>query len=289
MRIKLFTSLLIVTSTMLPKTLLLDGDGVIWIESVPLPGVVDALNEIRSLGVRLVLVTNNSSKTREEYLRVIESIGLQGFTKEDVFSSGFAVALYLKDCGISRVFVSGYSGLIKEIRMAGITVFTDRLPASEEAQGVEAIVASKSPNFTFDDLSYAISLQRRYKCRLIGTNPDPNYPVPHQRILPGSGAAVACFESALDTEATVVGKPEDVMFEKVLEYTGCTKDEVMMVGDRICTDVKFASRHGARSVLVLSGVDTMKDVEEAEDIDKPTYVLPSLVEVAELLKGMGKA
>lgn len=273
---------------MLPKVLLLDGDGVIWIESVPIPGVVTALNEIRKLGIRLVLVTNNSSKTREEYLRVIESVGLEGFTKEDVFSSGFAVALYLKECGISRAFVSGYSGLIKEIQMAGIKVFTNRLPPEEESLGVEVIVASKSANFTFHDLSYAISLQRKYKCRLIGTNPDPNYPVSHQRILPGSGAAVACFESALDTEATVIGKPEDVMFDAVLKYMNCTKDEVMMVGDRICTDVKFASRHGARSVLVLSGVDTMKDVEEAEEIDKPTYVLPSLVEVAEMLKEMSK-
>lgn len=273
---------------MLPKVLLLDGDGVIWLESVPIPGVVDALNGIRELGVRLVLVTNNSSKTREQYLKVIEKIGLVGFTKEDILSSGFATAMYLKEQNMKRVFVSGYAGLIEEIKALGITAFTDELSEADEEIGIDAIVVSKSPNFTYDDLSYTIYLHRRFKCELIGTNPDPNYPVAPQKILPGSGAAVCCFESALDTTATVIGKPNDAMFNTVLSYMGCTKDEVMMVGDRIITDIYFASRHGARSVLVLTGVDTMKDVEEASESDRPTYVLPSLVEVYDLLKTFAK-
>jgi ribonucleotide monophosphatase NagD (HAD superfamily) len=82
----------------------------------------------------------------------------------------------------------------------------------------------------------------------------------------------------------MVGKPEDFMFFTILEALGMSEDEVMMVGDRWITDIAFAARHGARSVLVLSGIDTEEDLKAVPPELRPTYILPSLVEVASLVE-----
>ena len=269
-----------------PKVLLLDGDGVIWIDSTPIKGAIDALNRVKKLGIRCVLVTNNCSKTRKQYLNVTKKMGLDCFEEEDIFSSGYATAKYLVHENIKNVFVSGFEGMQEELRNAGITVHnleTDPVP-----QKVEAVVVSKSEKFTNFEIQRGIYLVKKLGAKLIGTNPDPNFPMPNNILVCGSGAICSAFERGCNKKATVIGKPNKPMFDTVLNELGVTKDEIMMVGDRVITDIAFASRHGARSVLVLTGVDTEEDVKKAPECDKPTYVLPSLVEVADMLEKMVK-
>ncbi|KAK8900468.1 p-nitrophenyl phosphatase [Tritrichomonas musculus] len=268
----------------LPKALLLDGDGVIWIENRPLKGSVESLKKIKSLGVKLVLVTNNSSKTQEQYFKYIQSLNLSCFNAEDIFSSGYATAMYLIQNNIKKVFVCGFTGLMEELRLHGIEVHT--IETDRELVPVEAVVVSKSDTFDFEELARGIDLVRMYGARLIGTNPDPNFILSHGVIVPGSGACARTFEEATGVKATLIGKPEKTMFQTVLNQLGLTKDEVIMVGDRIITDISFASHNGARSILVLTGFDSQKDADEAPENEKPTYVLNSLVEVAELLQKM---
>ncbi|KAH0791764.1 haloacid dehalogenase-like hydrolase family protein [Histomonas meleagridis] len=269
-----------------PKVLLLDGDGVIWIDGTPIEGAINSLNRIRKLGIRLVLVTNNCSKTRSKYLSFMENMGLEGFTVDDIFSSGFATAKYLNSHNISKVFVSGFPGLMDELRLHDIEVHN--IETDSDIIPVDAVVVSKSDTCTFEEIKRGMNIIKNYKCPLIGTNPDPNFPMPHNVLIPGSGSMVRTFETASHKGAIVIGKPEDPMFETVLTTLNVSKDDVMMVGDRIVTDIAFAAQHGARSVLVLSGVDTAEDAERAEERDKPTYVLKSLVEVADLLEEMTK-
>lgn len=270
----------------LPKILLCDGDGVIWLGHEAIPGVVDALNQIRELGVRIVLVTNNSSKTRAQYLRFMESVGLIGFNEDDVFSSGFAAACYLNSNGLTNIYATGFDGLKEELRSHGITVHT--IKTDPEPVPIDAIVCSKSYDLSIDDICRTIYLAKKYHPQLIGTNIDPNFPISTGVLLPGSGAVIAMFEIATGIKANMMGKPGQLMFDMILDYYKVTEDEVIMVGDRIMTDVAFASRRGARSIMVLTGADTMKDVEEAPETDKPTYIFPSLVESVDLFKSMKK-
>jgi phosphoglycolate/pyridoxal phosphate phosphatase family enzyme len=271
---------------MRPKAVLSDCDGVIWVESEAIPGSVEALNEIEEMGIRRILVSNNSTRTRVEYMAITKNFGLSGITQDCIFSSGFACALYLRNHDMLRVFVIGSPALIEEIRLAGITVFTNALSPEEETNGIEAIVVSKSPKFGYEELKYSIYLYHKFRCPLIGTNPDPTVPAPNGTVTMGSGSFVACFEMALGTKATIIGKPCEPMFETVLKFLNCTADQVIMIGDRLCTDIQFASRHGARSVLVLSGIDQMNDVEKIPESDRPTYVLRSLADVVPLLRAM---
>ena len=270
----------------LPKVLLLDGDGVIWIDKTPIKGAIEALKRIHALGVRLVLVTNNASKTQSQYHKQLQSMGLTCIDVCDVFSSGFATAMYLVHHGIKSVYVCGFDGLVEELKLHGIEVHT--LHSDPELVEVDAVVVSKSDTFKFDEISRGIELVLRHGAKLIGTNPDPNFPLSHGVLIPGSGACARTFEEATGVKATLIGKPEDPMFETVLSTLGVTKDQVMMVGDRLITDIAFAAHHGARSILVLSGIDTKEMADSAPDSDKPTYVLPSLVEIADMFEKLHK-
>lgn len=264
------------------KVLLLDGDGVIWIDKIPIPGAIESLNKIRAMGIRLVLVTNNCSKTREQYLRFMENMGLEGFTEDDVFSSGYATAMYLKKHSINSVYVCGFKGLCEELRLHGIDVHT--IETDPTPQPVDAVVVAKSDTFTYDELTRGIHLVTKMGARLIGTNPDPNFPLAHGVLIPGSGASANTFETGCNTKPTLIGKPEDPMFYTMLDSLGVTVDDVVMVGDRLITDIAFAAHHGARSIMVLSGIDKKEDAERAEEGDKPTWVMPSLVECVDLLR-----
>lgn len=270
----------------LPKVLLLDGDGVIWIDTDPIKGAIESLNKIRALGVRLVLVTNNCSKTRGQYLKFMEKMGLYGFTEDDVFTSGYATALYLKQNNLNKVFVSGFDGLMDEFRLHNIDVHT--LETDPEVMPVDAVVCSKSPRFSYDELARGMVLCRKYGAKLVGTNPDITFPMAGGVLICGSGSIVGAFENAVGSKATVIGKPNDPMFDTMMSALGVSKDEVIMVGDRMLTDIPFARRHGARAILVLSGIDKREDGENAPEEERPTYILPSLVEVAELLENMKK-
>ena len=268
-----------------PKVLLLDGDGVIWIDDKPIAGAIDALQRVKKLGIRCVLVTNNCSKTRKQYLKVTNRIGLGGcFEEEDIFSSGYATAKYLNQNNIKSVFVSGFDGMQEELRNHGITVHN--LDTDKEPQKVDAVVVSKSENFSSAEIQRGIYLVKNMGAKLIGTNPDPNFPMPNNILICGSGAICTAFERACNTKATVIGKPNKPMFDTVLTELGVTKDEIMMVGDRTITDIAFATKNGARSVLVLTGVETEEDAKNAPPENKPTWVLPSLVQVADMLEKM---
>jgi ribonucleotide monophosphatase NagD (HAD superfamily) len=76
------------------------------------------------------------------------------------------------------------------------------------------------------------------------------------------------------------------MFEAALRRVNATPDEVMMVGDRLCTDIQFATRQGARSVLVLTGIEKQSDVDQAPEEERPTFVRNSLADVLPLLQEM---
>lgn len=266
----------------LPKVLLLDCDGVIWEDFVPLPGALDSLSRIRKLGVRLCLVTNNSSKNREEYIKLCNNIGLTGFTTDDVFTSGIATKKYLKTNNIHSVFVSGFDGLKKDLKESGFDVHT--IDTDPELQKVDAVLVAKSDIFSHAELQRAITLVKKYGAKLIGVNPDPNFPISDGVLSIGGGAILRSFEAGCEVEAPIMGKPCKSLFDIVLEEINVSKDDLIMVGDRLMTDIAFAADNGARSILVLSGGDKLEDVEKVPDHKKPTWIKPSLVEVADMFE-----
>ncbi|KAK8939527.1 hypothetical protein KSP40_PGU017143 [Platanthera guangdongensis] len=77
------------------ETFIFDCDGVVWKGDKLIDGVPETLDMLRSKGKRLVFVTNNSTKSRKQYGKKFETLGLN-VNEEEIFASSFAAAAYLK-------------------------------------------------------------------------------------------------------------------------------------------------------------------------------------------------
>ena len=149
------------------------------------------------------------------------------------------------------VFVVGEHGLETRLRESGFEVITD----PEDHRSVIAVVAGFDRGFTYQKLQ-AAATQIRTGAAFYGTNPDPTYPTP-EGLVPGAGPIIAAIAAAAEKTPTIIGKPSPLMFEVAAERIGVAKQDILVVGDRLETDIAGGQSWGVRTALVLSGVATV--------------------------------
>ena len=121
----------------------------------------------------------------------------------------------------------------------------------------------------------------REGCPYIATHSDLNCPT-ESGFMPDIGSFIALIETSTDRKPDVViGKPNKHMIEAVIERTGCKKEEIAMVGDRLYTDIAMG-REGIKTVLVLSGETKKSDLSLSEII--PDIVVNDLRGIVSILK-----
>lgn len=121
----------------------------------------------------------------------------------------------------------------------------------------------------------------------MSTNADKNtnsYAFPQMKTL-GNGSFVAAIESASGKKAFVAGKPNPAIFDIIsgVHHVGWSdeiaKDACLFIGDNLHTDIMFANGAGVDSLLVLTGVTdlhNLDDMLQAHDSGKPTYIANDL-------------
>jgi len=227
---------------------IVDLDGVVWLagEAIGDPGA--AVATLRSRGVDVLFVTNNSAPTRDQLVRRLGRVGIHA-SPSDLVTSAHAAAGLLQPG--ERVMMLGEKGLREALDERGVTIC---LPGTTP---VDAVVVGWTHIFDFDVLATAAA-EVRGGARLIGTNEDPVHPTP-KGLEPGTGALLAAVATAGRTSPTVAGKPHPPMVDLVrtrLAETAETGDagRVLVVGDQPATDGRLAEQLGAAFALVDSGV-----------------------------------
>ncbi|BAN90476.1 HAD-IIA family hydrolase [Aeropyrum camini] len=231
-----------------------DLDGVIWIGGEPIEDNLAVLRRLASEG-RLVVLTNNSTRSRRVYASMLRSIGLN-IPPERIVTSAYSAAVLLKkERGPSTAMVVGEEGLVEELVLEGHTV-----ASSGDDVDVDAVVVGLDRNLTYGKLARAASAIHDGSL-FVATNLDHALPTP-KGLIPGAGSIVALLEKATGVRpAVVAGKPSRGLVE-VLQ-TLYRPGKAVVVGDRIDTDVEFARLWGVDSLLVLTGMYRIVGVEEA--------------------------
>lgn len=244
-----------------------DGDGVLWRGEEPIESAIEAVKKLRKAGKTVVLLTNNSTLSRRDYRYKLRRLGVD-LPLENIYTSSYGAALYLRERGTPRVYVVGERGLKEEIREAGARI----------TWKAECVVAGLDRRFNYNKLSIATRLIRGGAC-FIATNRDATLPAEHG-LLPGAGSIVAAIEAASGSRAeATIGKPETYLLEMISRDFKAGRDEMIMIGDRLDTDVEAAQNFGCSSILVLTGVHGLEDLRSGAV--KPTFVLRSLSEMFE--------
>ena len=235
------------------KTLyLLDMDGTIYNENEIFEGTLELLKEIEDRGGQYVFITNNSSKSVEDYIEKVRNMGIQA-SCENFYTSSQATAMYLQEnYPGQKVYCMGTRSLVEELRCAGISVVTE---VDEEASVV--LLGFDTENTSEKIRNTCIMLGRDVV--YLATNPDLVCPVSFGYI-PDCGSMSIMLKNATGKEPFFIGKPEPIMVDCVLKKLNKTKAETVIIGDRLYTDIKTGERAGVDTICVLSGEASLGDV-----------------------------
>jgi len=242
----------------------LDVDGVVVRDRMPIPGAADAVRAMIQAGATVVYATNNASRSPAEVAALLVKAGLPA-TADQVVTSSLAAAALLPVGACC--FVIGTAALRTALSERG-AVITDHPHAAD------TVVVGMDRGVSWDDLAAATTALRA-GARFLSTNGDVTFPSA-EGITPGNGATVAFLEAASGRRAEVAGKPNPPLLRTaaalIAEAAGA--GPVLMVGDRHETDIAGAAALGWDTALVLTGVTRAADVPGLDPA--PTYVLKDL-------------
>ena len=257
------------------KLYLFDMDGTLYLGSRLYPFTIELLQTIRENGGKYLFMTNNSSKSVEDYIRKLESLGITA-GREDFMTSSQATSYYLKKHHPGKtLYVCGTQSLKQELIAEGFTV-------SENLSEIQCIVMGFDTELTFQklhDVSYLLLTQPELP--YIATNPDLVCPTEFGSV-PDCGSVCGMIYNATGKRPVVIGKPSALMPQLAMEAMGVSQEETCVVGDRIYTDIKSGLNAGITGILVLSGETTPEIL--AESPDKPHIVLQDAGEILQALK-----
>lgn len=253
------------------KGLILDMDGVLWRGDQPLLDLPAFFVQIHRLGLGYVLATNNSTRSVAQYVEKLASFGAK-VEPEHILTSSMAASNYLlsRHPNGGAVYVVGETGLVNTLASDGFTHSEDK---------VLAVVAGMDRTLSYAKLSQAARLIRE-GAEFVGTNPDLTFPTP-TGLSPGSGAVLAFLEAASGRKPAVMGKPEPYLYNLAIQRMRALPEEILVVGDRLDTDIQGAQRIGCPTALVLTGVSSRVDASNWQP--QPDLILPDAAALADRL------
>lgn len=246
-----------------------DLDGTVYLGDTLLPGAGETIQQLRALGRRTLFLSNNPTRTRQDYAKYLTALGLPTPVEDIVNSSSVMVDFLRRRMPGARLFVIGERSLEEELAAGGFTL-------TAEADEVDAVIASFDRTFDYRKLQIAFDAIRA-GARFFATNADRYCPVPGGG-QPDAAAMIAAVEACTGkTVEAVVGKPSRYMAEAILALVDAPPERCLMTGDRLETDVLLGLNNGMDAALVLTGATTRADLDASPV--SPTYVVTSLAEL----------
>ena len=254
------------------RCFLLDMDGTFYLGDRLIDGALDFIATVQQQGKRYVFLTNNSSRSRTQYVEKLSRLGLP-VDEGKVFTSGEATALYLqKHSPRARVFLAGTPGLEDEFRLHGFELVQEN---------PDLVVLGFDTTLTYNKLWKFCDFVRA-GLPYFATHPDLTCPTLNGS-MPDTGSMIAMIEAATGRRPDLIaGKPNRIIVESLAEKVGLPLDFLAMIGDRLHTDIALGGTTGILTLLVLTGETKIEDLNSSPH--QPDYVFAHIGEVAGWLR-----
>ena len=190
-------------------------------------------------------------------------VGEEHFITSAMATAHFIAAQYPG----GRVYAIGDSGLYQALYEAGLSI---------DESNPDYVVVGETRSYNYEKIEIAIQLVLG-GAKLIGTNPDLTGPT-EKGIAPACRALIAPIEMSTGRQAYFIGKPNPLIMRHALQLLGCQREETIIIGDRMDTDIIAGIESGIDTALVLSGITRESDLQRYAY--KPHYILKDVSEIS---------
>lgn len=249
----------------------LDMDGTIFRGKRVFPFAVVFLQELQKRGLHYIFLSNNSSENVWDYQKMLSGMGIP-VEASRIYTSAEATIEYLKKKRFGkRIFLVGTERLRQSFEKAGFEI---------NLTHPEVVVAGYDTELTYEKLDQACAWIRK-GVPFIATHPDLNCPVENGGMKPDCGAICAAITAATGVTPKIPGKPHREMLEGLLSRTKTTPDKMILVGDRLTTDIKMGNDFGIFTILVLTGEATRQDLKTSPI--QPDAVMDKIIDILDYM------
>ncbi|MCG8702277.1 MAG: HAD-IIA family hydrolase [Bacteroidales bacterium] len=250
------------------KGFIIDMDGVLYHGNKLLPGVQEFVKWLHDENKSFVFLTNSSERTPKELQEKLARLGVNA-DDSHFYTSALATAMFLSSQKPNgSAYIIGEAGLINALYNVGYTM---------NNMNPDYVVMGDTHSYSYDSLEKAVNLVLK-GAKLIGTNPDLTGPI-EDGIAPATKALISPIEMATGKQAYFVGKPNPLMMRNGLKKIQCSREETIIIGDRMDTDIIAGIESEIDTCLVLSGISERKTIKEFPY--SPKFVLDGVKSIIE--------
>ncbi|WP_432204371.1 HAD-IIA family hydrolase [Cetobacterium somerae] len=251
------------------KGYLFDIDGTILLGDTIIPGAKEKIEELRKRGKKIGFFTNNSSKNPKKYMEKFKEFGIES-TLDEIITAGIVLLSHIeKNYSNKKVYIIGTEEYKNLYRAKGIHVVDDIQDFKDH--NIDILIVALDTELNFKKLETACKLLKK-DIKYFAANEDLVYPIENKIYLPDCKAICNMIELCTGKKPIYFGKPNGVMLGFALEKLNLIKEDIVIVGDRLYTDIACGNINDCDSILVLSGEATGKENSPY----KPTYILESI-------------
>lgn len=253
------------------KLFLFDIDGTVALGDSLLPRAAEFFREIQERGGQFVFITNNSTKSIADYIKKFRRMGVSTDPRNFVTASTASARWLMQNAAGKMIYVLGTDSLIQELRGHGIRITTD--PNDPD---IAFVLAAYDSELTYRKLTDTCRILQTRPVTFLATNPDLVCPVPFGYV-PDCGSICQMITNATGQVPHYIGKPSTDMVDIALRDNVFSKEETLVVGDRLYTDIACGNAAGVETALVLTG--EAKRTNPQIHTYPPTYIFDSIKEL----------
>lgn len=255
------------------RLFLLDMDGTIYLDNVLFEYSLDFLDCVKSIGGKYVFLTNNSSKSINDYMNKLKELSIE-VSSSNFMTSSQATSLHLRhNYKNKKIYVLGTESLKKELGEDGLDI-TD-----EYSDDIDCLLVGFDTELKYSKLEDACRILLR-DVDYLATNPDLVCPTSFG-FIPDCGSICNMLEIATGKIPEYIGKPKPTMVELAMQANGFTKEETIVIGDRLYTDIACGINAGVSTGVVLTGETKSEHLADTEF--RPDFVFENIGQLYKML------
>ncbi|AVK97304.1 HAD-IIA family hydrolase [Lysinibacillus sphaericus] len=246
-----------------------DLDGTIYVGDKILPGVINTITQLQQLRKHICFISNSPTQTRQDVVEKLRKFNIH-ITAEQVITSAYLTAQYvLEHLSTSISYIVGEAAINKEFQDKQLQTTTEPLHATHVIIGLDRQI-------TFDKLNNAM-IAVRNGAQIIVTNPDQACPGPSGFQVDTMAIAKAVEVASDSTIEFIVGKPSSYFAEHIVRMIDVKREKLLIIGDRIETDISLGNLAGFDTCFVLTGASTLEQLKGISY--KPKFIIKTMHEL----------